>query len=725
MADQPEVNVTTPSGGSSQVPASVVNGPGDAPSYEGTGSGSNPTDGTVTAQKLTPKLAARTYPSVIAHLATKSYRETAKDASQVANIHSLLDIMKSLQDGTFEKKFNGGKLDTAMVNNLIDKVPSNQAQVQLSGLYDIGLSKSSISALQKVAASQTQIAYAAVGVNTSATNYTALANAGGGKLTELTQQETESRGNTAPLDPLTRTNGLLDLLDDIETGKSTANVNPSVWQGMLNRAGVPGGGQGNGYALATGNTNSDLNPGSQLSPQTTKAVERVTVQAIQTHMLDLGADRSEVESATTAKALRAVPLSSHLHSMGATDGYNLENVNTFGSFFKQVQQQSLKTKNGPGIPGAVVPGKPATAATPGTGTQLLDNFKYQWQNNAATRDEMASALTSAGVSSTAIGNKTSDYAQAANVFIKVMGQTPAGQNPWTYLQAQPQISAADLHTNPGYALVSAEATKIGVKLTNDQTNRLAQIYSGSTSTGNTDALDQSIAGIYKYDPNEDTQPGSFAATALQNIQQTFGSYGIELTNAQAGSYVQELLNKGGADLTSIYSAGDAAQAYAEDQAKSASSSLFPTLAPLINSGQTLTGSGGMLTPYLSQYAQMLGKDPDTVTLTPQLIKLMAAGNTGTSASVGEGSVGGGGALQSNAGGTEKGATTATGGLKSLDQFQAAVMQDPTTGWDKSPAAAEAYTNMSNSLLSTMGFAPPQGAQTPGSPSTSNLAGGQL
>lgn len=724
MADDPQVSVTTPTGGNENVPASVVDAPAGGLSYGNTGTGSNPT-GRTQVVKLNPKLATASYPGVISAVAASEYRETAKDGSQVQRIKNLLAVLKAVQDGSIEKKGRSG-LDKAALNQVLTRVSdfNGLGDPQATLIGGTTFPKATMNRIQKAAAQEVRIAYSSVGINTTATNYNALLNAGGKQLSTLEQQEASSRGATAPLAPLTRTNGLLTLLDDLEGNKPTTNVNPSVWQSMLSRAGVPGGGQGTGYMLATGNDTSNLTPGSTLNPQIQKAVEGATLGAIQTHMIDLGADPSEVNSANSAKALRAVQLPSHLHAMAGTDGYDLSHVTTMGSFFQELQKQSVQTKAGLGIPGQQI----KTAAKPagnGTGQQFFDAFKQQWQTNAAYRTEVASALTSAGVSPTAIGDTAADYASAANALQKVMTETPAGQNPWAYLKSQPQISSTLLHANPGYAVALAEATKIGAKLSNDQLNRLAQIYGGSDSTGNTDALDQAIAGLYRYDPNEDTQPGSFAATALQNVQQTFGSYGIELTNAQAGGYVQKLLNKGGADLTSIYSAGDAATAYAEDMAKQSASSLFPTLAPLINSGQTLTGSGGMLTPYMSQYAQMLGKDPDTVTLTPQLIKLMAAGNTGSSSSVGSGSVGGGGALQSQAGGGEKGATTAQGGLKSLDEFQAAVMQDPTSGWDKSPSAFESYANMSNTLLSTMGFAPPSGAQTPGAPQTSNLAGGQV
>src|ERR1700722_15516184 len=170
MATDPQVPVTTPTGGTQNVPASVVDaGPGGAPTYSGTGTGANPAQQTV--NKLSPQLAGRSYPGVIAAVASSEYRETAKDGSQVSRIKSLLNIMKSLQDGTFAKQFQSGKLDPTMVNNLIDKGPSNQAQAQLSGLYDIGLSKGSISAMQKVVASETQVAYAAVGVSTGGTSY--------------------------------------------------------------------------------------------------------------------------------------------------------------------------------------------------------------------------------------------------------------------------------------------------------------------------------------------------------------------------------------------------------------------------------------------------------------------------------------------------------------------------------------------------------------------------
>ena len=103
MADDPQVPVSTPTGGTTDVPASVVNAPSDAPSYNAAGSGNNPAAGTVSADKLSPKLAARSFPSVIGHLAVSAHRETDKDGDPVPRVKELLAVLKSLQDGSYQR----------------------------------------------------------------------------------------------------------------------------------------------------------------------------------------------------------------------------------------------------------------------------------------------------------------------------------------------------------------------------------------------------------------------------------------------------------------------------------------------------------------------------------------------------------------------------------------------------------------------------------------------
>jgi hypothetical protein len=600
-----------------------------------------------------------------------------------------------------EPTWNAGSIKSALQDTASGKYSLQQA---LEGETVSVSARKVLSALTSGASSAAAEHMTSLGIATpGSTGYAGLTRAWSEDAQQLAKQGQDGRGATQPLAPLERVNDLMTMLSDLNNHQSTSNVNPDVYSAMLSRAGVPGGSSAQDQAV-TGY------PG-----VSSDHLENIVRGAIQTHLTDMGADKADVDAAVSAQQLKAVPVPSAALSGYQAEGFKLPGVTTFGSLIPAVHQQSISTPQGQGAPGGTVT-TTTPAVTSQSGAQLYAGFQSQWKANKDNfQNRATAALNEAGISSSQL--TTADYGAVAQAFVSAMGNTPAGGSVWQTVQtATKTLQGGKIYTNPAYAQVMSEADKIGTHLTNDEANHLAALYGGSSSTGDVDALNTAIASYYQFDPNEVPKPGSYAATAQQAIEDEYGKYGITLTNDQSGSMVQDLLKQGGTDLSSLYTAQDAGSAYAELRAKTAASALYPTLAPFISQGQTLTGSGGLLAPYQSAYANMMGVNSSSVnTSDPDFIKLVAQ-DTGTTQGA-KGTQAAGSAVGQPAGQS----TDASGGLKSVDQFQAAVMQSPKglaggPAWQNTENAQDAYSGMANYLLGSMGFSPTAADQSP-SPSS--------
>jgi hypothetical protein len=678
-----------------------------------------------TAAKLNPlsrSLATRSFQNAVSTVQQQELRATLKDHDVPGHLKADLKLLKSLQDGSFK----GG--DSAEVQTLLDTFQHTTTSTDTATVtwMQDGMKGSpppaALRGLQKIAAAQVRGRYRQMGVDPgSASNYKTLSAIQDSPVYKNAATEAAAApGQTQPLQPFSRANGLLTMLRDVE-GKGMAatfnNVDPAVKNAVMARLNVSpvegGTGTIGDWRYNSGNLQ---DPSGTVTPPA-RVIESAISGMVRSSLQNLGMDPGD---RYTYQQLVGTPLTSRLSHSMMVDGYNLDSATTFGSLLGVVNNQSRKTAQGLATPGGVftLPGT-AGYTTTQTGAQYMANFKDQWQKSAAFRSETAAALSNSGVSGTSgLGDSVADYNAAANAMMQVLQQTPANEAPQTYLDKLVGVANPPnvLHANLGYAVAQTLAGKVGAHLSDDQLNRLAQIFGDSTTTGNQDAEMQAISSMYRFDPNSDPPPDSYAASMLQNVQDEYGKYGIPLTEAQAGKMVQTMLNQGGADLTSIYSAGDAATAAAEVQAKKAATAMFPTLAPLINEGNTLTGNEGILQPYASAYAQLMGTNPDTViggqVPMTEFIQKIAQGPTGAAGSA----VSGTGA---------QGAAQASGGLKSIDDFTAGVMQDPTSGYASSPNAHAAMYNMADNLLSTMGFVPPTGSAAPQQTPQYNVAGGQV
>ena len=724
----PTTTTTGPNGTTEQTPSSAITpgSEGGPPTLAGTGDGTNPVS-TTQAPTLSQAESQTTYSTGLSGNIESEHREQAGDLDEVKRLNDLMAVLKSLNDGgklptgnsavlgDLAKRAHLSGKDQMVLNNLNPGFWTQAGSV-IQGLTTSGggfkagpgqLSPAGVRALRTVASQAVRAHMTSLGLDPQgATTYQQLLKVWTPDHQELARQAQDSRGQTQPLAPFERTNDLITLLSDLETGKSTSNVNPEVYRAMVARSGEP-----TAYdPQAVG-----ANASTAIDPE---HLQNTVSDAIRAHMTAMGIDPG---NAVTAQQLKAVQPSSAALGQFQAEGFSLKGVTTFGSLAQTVHQQAIQSPDGSAIPGGLV--KTSTPAqTSMKGAQIYSNFQQAWKANQDNfRERTVAALNGAGITASMLSS--TDYGAVASAFVQAMSQTKAGGSVWGTIDAAvTQNQGGQTYQNPAYAQVMAVADKIGTHLTTEEANHLAALYGGSSSTGDVDALSQAVASYYQYDDNEEPRPGSYAATAQQAISDEYGKYGITLTSAQSGAMVQDLLKQGGADLSSLYTAGDAASAYAEQRAKTAASALYPSLAPFISQGQTLAGSGGLLAPYQSSYAQMMGVDPSTINVSdPDFIKLVAQETGTTTGAAGTEAAG-------PAVGQPKGqSTAATGGLKSLDQFQAAVMQSPkgiggAPAWQNTENAEAAYSGMANYLLGSMGFSPTASQSNPGpSPTEQGLS----
>lgn len=298
--------------------------------------------------------------------------------------------------------------------------------------------------------------------------------------------------------------------------------------------------------------------------------------------------------------------------------------------------------------------------------------------NPAQASQLATEFSAAGLADTNINPQ--DQAGLANAFQKAMKEA-GGQNPWDYVSGKVgDLTAKGLQPNQKpdspYGYVQGLANTIwgaGVLSDNDINAIVRDFPQAGQSNVDDIAVKQAVARAgalnYHYDPNKLPGVGSYLASVVDNLQTTLGQFALsespDQMTALMDSTIKDVLKEG--DLTSIYSATDAAIAAGDLHGRQLASQLYPALAPLVKQGYT---TQQVLDPYKTAAANILGTSPDAINLTdPEWAGILK---------------------------------NPDGVLPSMDQMRAIVMQDPKFNWADSQDARTKYSSMAQTLVSTWG-----------------------
>ena len=436
-----------------------------------------------------------------------------------------------------------------------------------------------------------------------------------------------------------QTQQLLALLDSLEKGRPFSGVDQAAIVRVFQGAKVTA--------------------GEALTPKRMGALRNAAADAIRSNLGELGISPPEAKAARTATQFSQLAVPQNVLSGLKAQGYNVDNVNTVSSLTEKLapQQSASKTANG-------------TL----TGADIYAQFQHDIATPAGAA-QMAQLMNAAGMSDGTL--TAADGPAMLTYFQQAMSKTPANSDPFSYLQTQAKsISAAGIapgqKPDSAFSYVNGLANTIWGNnvLTSNDINAIAAEYpDAGSSTADDTAIRQAVAHAgaqtWTYDPNQVPAGGSYLASVVNQIQDTAGQYAVPLSPQILTSIVKDTLESG--DLSSIYAATDAATASAELHAKAMSSSLFPSLAPMIKQGFT---TQAIMSPYKTMAADTLGVSADNINLTdPQWASLLESPE---------------------------------GKLPSVNQFQATVMQDPRFNWQNSADAETKFANMASTLVSTWG-----------------------
>lgn len=432
---------------------------------------------------------------------------------------------------------------------------------------------------------------------------------------------------------LSQTGQLLQFLRDVETGKMVSIQPNSIGATVAQQAGL---------GRHTG----------PLSRAQTNKLRQAAIGAVKKSLKQLGINPGR---ANTSTEFNKLVVSGSAKARLSQQGYTVDKVSSLGSLLSEAPKQQ------------------PTATTNDTGAAIYANFSNELSNNSSFASQMVSEMNQAGLSEQTLD--VNNPGATLNAFQKLLGETPAGQDPFKVLAdkvGEIQQGGIQPGSKPdsAYSYVAGVANQIGFPLDDNELNAIAAEYpDAGSSTADDEAIRQAVARVgaqsWSYDPNNPPQGGSYLAEVVNAVQDTAGQYAMPMSNDVLTKIAQDTLEHG--DLSSIYAAKDAAQANAELHAKALTSQLYPAMAPLISQGYTVQD---IMDPYKQATANLLGKSAADINLEdPEFAQLMKSPE---------------------------------GGMPSIDQWKATVMQDPRFNWQNSQDAAIKYSNLAQTLVSTFG-----------------------
>lgn len=236
------------------------------------------------------------------------------------------------------------------------------------------------------------------------------------------------------------------------------------------------------------------------------------------------------------------------------------------------------------------------------------------------------------------------------------------------------------------AYIRQQATLYGVDLSPNQLNNL--IYqaqaNGWTEDDNEEEIQRLVASNYTFNPQQlQAGGGGYAQVVYNTIKGIAAQYGIPFTNALAGNYITNLIKgtgqQGGQPFSTSYEAGNLATAGFTEIAKNQAMSLYPTLTPGIQAGNTVQQ---MFQPYADLAQDLLGVDASNINLVNNPLYNQIIDQT-----------------------DDKGNRS----MMTLDQAKKYMMQNPAFGFQHTQGAMDMASSLANAIGETFGkTAAPEG-----------------
>lgn len=260
----------------------------------------------------------------------------------------------------------------------------------------------------------------------------------------------------------------------------------------------------------------------------------------------------------------------------------------------------------------------------------------------------------------------------------------------TYGEKQAKTTQDTATSSESYSYTQGIAAEFGVYLTPNQINSIIsdpKIASEITSTGSPDNVADQIKTmvIALYDPTNPNDPAGVANSMFTQIQQAALSYQLPITAANISQMVKNGLQTASvaypaSAVTDVVS--KATQAFQQQAA-----GLYPTVAPQIEAGMSLGGSGGLFTPYFNVAEQYTGVPAAS---------MMADQSSG--------GISKWGAFAQGGQDPKTGAPT----LQTLDQWKKTLMTDPQYGFQNTQGAKNMASQFTSAILNEFGKVNTQG-----------------
>jgi hypothetical protein len=450
-------------------------------------------------------------------------------------------------------------------------------------------------------------------------------------------------------------NALMTFLRDIEHGTSFANVAPEVLNQIRRQAG-----QTNLPADQIQN-NGQINNATDR-----KLIGQLKNQIVKNLRQQLGGF-ANVNKATTTTQFQKATLNPGGQATLQAQGYNLSGINSIQSMLERIPGQTPQPTTSGGVSSHQM-----------TGAEAYQQFSDLITSNPASAQQMIGLMNQAGVTSSPIQAGDTNGALAA--FAKVLGATPAGQDPYAWLTSQTAglraagVAPAGTAPSDPYSYVQSVSTQMwGTPLNDNQINAIVAEYPNAGASSAEDLAIRQLIGrlgsqTYAYDPNQPQAAGAYITSIEQAVKTQAGAYAVPLDPNVVARIAKQVLSSG--DLTSVYSATDDATSTADQYFQQVASSMYPALKGLIQQGNT---TQDILGPYKQVAGNLLGQGAQAINIEnpndPMWASLLSS---------------------------------PTGQLPSLTEWGAKIMQDPRTDWIHSQDAYTKFSNMANTLASTFG-----------------------
>lgn len=254
----------------------------------------------------------------------------------------------------------------------------------------------------------------------------------------------------------------------------------------------------------------------------------------------------------------------------------------------------------------------------------------------------------------------------------------------TYGEKQAKTTQDTATSSESYSYTQGIASEFGVYLTPNQINSIIsdpKIASEITSTGSPDNVADQIKTmvIALYDPTNPNDPAGVANSMYTQIQQAALSYQLPITAANISQMVKNGLQT--ASVAYPASAVTDVVSKATQAFQLQAAGLYPTVAPQIEAGMSLGGSGGLFTPYFNVAEEYTGVPASS---------MMADQSSGGISKWGAFAQGG------------KDPKTGAPTLQTLDQWKKTLMTDPQYGFQNTQGAKNMASQFSSAILNEFG-----------------------